>query len=83
LGRTTGEGRAVSAPGLGEVKVTDGRGIIQTEVVSAGYDIGPATQPLPAMHRRWLPLARVIVGWSMRRAEDKGEPLHLTRVSTS
>jgi hypothetical protein len=70
--------RAVSVPGLGEVKVTDGRGIIQTEVVGAGYDIGPATQPLPAMHRRWLPLARDIVGWSMRRAEDKGEPLHLT-----
>jgi hypothetical protein len=50
LGRTSGEGRAVSVPRLGEVKVTDGRGIIQTEVVSAGYDIGPATQPLPAMH---------------------------------
>jgi hypothetical protein len=70
--------RAVSVPGLGEVKVTDGRGIIQTEVVGAGYDIGPATQPLPAMHRRWLPLARDIVGWSMRRAEQQGEPLHLT-----
>ena len=70
--------RAVSVPGLGEVKVTDGRGIIQTEVVGAGYDIGPATQPLPAMHRRWLPLARDVVGWSMRRAEQRGEPLHLT-----
>jgi hypothetical protein len=70
--------RTVSVPGLGRVEVTDGRGIIQTEVVGAGYDIGPATQPLPAMHRRWLPLARDVVGWSMRRAEQRGEPLHLT-----
>ena len=70
--------RAVSVPGLGEVKVMDGRGIIQTEVVGAGYDIGPPTQPLPDMHRRWLPLAQDVVGWSMRRAEQRGEPLHLT-----
>jgi Dolichyl-phosphate-mannose-protein mannosyltransferase len=70
--------RTVSVPGLGDVKVTDGRGIIQTEVVGAGYDIGPPTQPLPDMHRRWLPLARDVVGWSMRRAEQRGEPLHLT-----
>jgi hypothetical protein len=70
--------RAVSVPGLGDVKVTDGRGIIQTEVVGAGYDIGPPTQPLPDLHRRWLPLARDVVDWSMRRAEQRGEPLHLT-----
>jgi len=70
--------RTVSVPGLGSVIVTDGRGIIQLEVGSAGYDIEPLTQPLPAMHRRWLPLARDVVGWSMRRAEQRGEPLHLT-----
>jgi 4-amino-4-deoxy-L-arabinose transferase-like glycosyltransferase len=70
--------RAVSVPGLGRVTVTDGRGIIQGEVAAAGYDIGPVTQPLPDMHRRWLPLARDVVGWSMRRAEQRGEPLHLT-----
>lgn len=70
--------RAVSVPGFGRVEVTDGRGIIQTEVVGAGYDIGPPTQPLPALHRRWLPLARDVVGWSLRRAESRGEPLHLT-----
>jgi len=35
------------------------------------------TQPLPAMHHEWLPLARDVVGWSLRRAEQRGEPLHL------
>ncbi len=70
--------RTVSVRGFGSVMVTDGRGIIQTEVKGAGYDIGSVTQPLPAMHRRWLPLARDIDAWSLRRAEQRGEPLHLT-----
>jgi 4-amino-4-deoxy-L-arabinose transferase-like glycosyltransferase len=70
--------RAVSVPGLGRVTVTDGRGIIQGEIAAAGYDIGPVTHPPPAMHDRWLPLARDVVGWSMRRAEQRGEPLNLT-----
>jgi 4-amino-4-deoxy-L-arabinose transferase-like glycosyltransferase len=69
--------RTVSVPGLGSVMVTDGRGIIQLEVESAGYDIDPVTQPLPDMHRGWLPFARDVVGWSMRRAEQRGEPLNL------
>jgi hypothetical protein len=30
------------------------------------------------MHRRWLALARDVVGWSMRRAEQRGAPLRLT-----
>src|SRR5215218_6924823 len=72
------EARTVSVPGLGRVEVTDGRGIIQTEIVGAGYDIGRATEPPPAMHRRWLPLIRDVVGWSMRRAERRGEELNLT-----
>jgi 4-amino-4-deoxy-L-arabinose transferase-like glycosyltransferase len=71
------EVRTVSVPGLGSVVVTDGRGIIQLEVASAGYDIDPVTQPLPVMHRRWLPFTRDVVGWSMRRAEQRGEPLNL------
>ncbi|MBA3432490.1 MAG: glycosyltransferase family 39 protein [Actinobacteria bacterium] len=71
------EVRAVSVPGLGTVPVTNGRGIIQGEFVGAGYDIGPVTQPLPAIHREWLPLARDVVGWSLRRAEQRGEPLNL------
>jgi hypothetical protein len=64
-------------PGFGLVNVTNGTGIIQREVKNAGYDIEPITQPLPAMHRRWLPLARNVVGWSLRQADDRREPLHL------
>jgi hypothetical protein len=70
--------RTVAVPGVGRVTVTDGRGIIQGEVAGAGYDIGPVTHPLPAMHRRWLPLAREVVGWSLRRAEQRGQELNLT-----
>jgi hypothetical protein len=69
--------REVSVPGLGRVPVTDGRGIIQREFEGAGYDIGKPTEPLPAMHREWMPLAREVVGWSLRRAEERGEPLNL------
>jgi Dolichyl-phosphate-mannose-protein mannosyltransferase len=71
------EVRMVSVPGFGSIPVTDGTGIIQREIRGAGYDIEPVTQPLPVMHRRWLPLARDVVGWSLRRAENRGEPLHL------
>jgi hypothetical protein len=70
--------RTVAVPGLGRISLTDGRGIIQTEVAGDGYDIGRVTQPLPVLHRRWLPLARDVVGWSLRRAEQRGQPLHLT-----
>jgi dolichyl-phosphate-mannose-protein mannosyltransferase len=70
--------RTVSVPGLGSVVVTDGRGIIQREVAGGGYDIGPITHPLPTMHRLWLPLAREVDVWSLRRARRAGEPLHLT-----
>lgn len=70
--------RMVSVPGLGRVAVTDGRGLIQREVGGDGYDIRPLTQPLPAMHRQWLPLAHEVVGWSLRRAEQRSEPLNLT-----
>jgi 4-amino-4-deoxy-L-arabinose transferase-like glycosyltransferase len=70
--------RSVSVSSLGSVTVTDGRGIIQREVMGDGYNVNPVTQPLPAMHRRWLPLARDVVGWSLHRAEQRGEPLNLT-----
>ena len=69
--------RTVSVPALGRVPVTDGRGLIQREVAGDGYDIRPLTQPLPVMHRQWLPLAREVVGWSLRRAEKRGESLSL------
>jgi hypothetical protein len=70
--------RTVAVPGLGRVPVTEGRGLIQREVGGDGYDITPVTHPLPAMHRRWLPLARDVVAWSLQRAEERGEPLNLT-----
>jgi 4-amino-4-deoxy-L-arabinose transferase-like glycosyltransferase len=69
--------REVSVPGLGSVPLTDGRGIIQREFEGAGYDIGKPTEPLPALHREWLPVARDVVGWSLRRAEQRDEPLNL------
>jgi 4-amino-4-deoxy-L-arabinose transferase-like glycosyltransferase len=70
--------RDVAVPGLGRVPVTDGRGIIQREVQGDGYAIGAVTDPLPEIHRRWLPLAREIVEQSLLRAEQRGEPLNLT-----
>ena len=69
------EVRTVAVPGLDRGVVTDGRGIIQREVEAAGYEIEPYTEPLPAMHREWLSLARDVVGWSLRRADARGEPL--------
>jgi Dolichyl-phosphate-mannose-protein mannosyltransferase len=69
--------RTVSVPALGRVPVTDGRGLIQREVGGDGYSIRPLTQPLPAMHRQWLPLAREVLGWSLSRAERRGEALGL------
>jgi hypothetical protein len=70
--------RTVAVPGFGRVSVTDGRGIIQIEVAGDGYDIGRVTQPLPSMHRRWLPLARDVVSWSLHHAKQRGVPLELT-----
>jgi hypothetical protein len=70
--------RTVSVPGFGSVVVTDGRGVTQRELVGAGYDIGSVTHPPPAIHRRWLPLAREVVVWSLRHTEQRGQPLHLS-----
>jgi 4-amino-4-deoxy-L-arabinose transferase-like glycosyltransferase len=70
--------RTTSVPGVGSVVVTDGRGVIQQVVEKNGYDIGPITHPLPSMHRRWLPLERDVVGWSLRRSNSRRESLHLT-----
>jgi hypothetical protein len=74
---TLADRHSASVPGFGSVPVIDGSGIIQREILGAGYDIEPLTQPLPDLHRRWLPLAHDVVGWSLRHAEARGEPLHL------
>jgi hypothetical protein len=70
--------RNVAVPGFGSVPVTDGRDLIQQMVADAGYDIGPITQPLPSIHRRWLPLEREVVGWSIRQAKARGTSPQIT-----
>jgi hypothetical protein len=72
------DSRSTSVPGLGSVVVTDGRGIIQGVVAGAGYDIGSPTEPMPRMHRGWLPVERRVVGWSIAYADAHGRPLNLT-----
>ena len=58
--------------------VTDGSGIIQREIAGDGYKVTPLTSPPAAMHRQWLPLARDVVGESLRLAGQRGVPLKLT-----
>jgi hypothetical protein len=70
--------RAASVPGFGSVVVTDGRGVIQDEVEGSGYDIGSITEPMPKMHRRWLPVAREVVGSLYAEARARRRPLELT-----
>jgi len=64
--------RTVHVVGLGDVSVTDGRGIIQGIVEGAGYDIGSPATPLPKMHRGWLPAERRVTGWSIDYARAHG-----------
>lgn len=70
--------RTASVPGLGRVDVTDGEGIIQEIVRTAGYDIGPVTQPMPRMHKRWLPVDRKVVGALYAEADARQRPLDVT-----
>ena len=60
---------SVPVPLLDDVPILDGRGIIQKEVAGAGYPIGDPTEPLPAMHRRWLPVARRVTEYVVARAD--------------
>jgi hypothetical protein len=68
----------VDVPSLGSVVVTDGSGIIQRELAGDGYKITPLTSPPATLHRRWLPVARVVVDESLRLAGQRGVPLNLT-----
>jgi hypothetical protein len=69
--------RTAAVPGFGSITVTDGRGVIQEMVATAGYDIGSPTRPLPSIHRRWLPVERAVVAWSIRQTEDHREPTRI------
>lgn len=70
--------RTTSVPGFGHVVVTDGEGIIQQVVAGSGYDISPVTEPMPALHRRWLPLTREVVGSLYAERRARRQPLDLT-----
>ena len=67
------EPRTVSLPALGSRPVTDGRGIIQLEVGGAGYDVGSPTEPLPELHRGWLPFTRSFTGRLLEAADRSGQ----------
>lgn len=69
--------RLVHLPGLGTVPVTDGTGVIQREVEAAGYSIGRPTEPLPPLHRLWLPFERRVTGFALRYAERRREEPHV------
>jgi hypothetical protein len=58
---------------LGDLPVTDGRGIVQRMVVSAGYPIGSPTEPLPPMHRKWTPLAFRVTNFILERSRRRHE----------
>ena len=65
-------------PGLGSVPLTDGRGIIQREFEAARLRHRPGDAAASShTSTSGFPLARDVVGWSLRRAEQRGEPLHL------
>jgi 4-amino-4-deoxy-L-arabinose transferase-like glycosyltransferase len=60
--------RSFTVPLLDRVPLLDGRSVIQREVAAAGYPIGDPTEPLPPMHRRWLPLARRVTALVLAQA---------------
>jgi hypothetical protein len=64
---------ALQVPGLGSVPVLDGRGLIQREVAAAGYPTGAATDELPAIHKRWLPLMQAVTSFANRYAFERGQ----------
>jgi hypothetical protein len=70
--------RTASVPGFGRVVVTDGRGIIQVVVESSGYDIGPVTEPMPTVHKRWLPVTREVVGALYAESRARRRSLDVT-----
>jgi 4-amino-4-deoxy-L-arabinose transferase-like glycosyltransferase len=44
-------------PGFATVPVTDGNWIARMDVAGDGYRLPPSSDPLPQMHRHWLPFA--------------------------
>jgi hypothetical protein len=64
---------ALRVPGVGSVPVLDGRGLIQLEVGAAGYPAGSSTDPLPAVHKRWLPVMETVTTFARRYAFERDQ----------
>jgi len=69
-----GDPRSADVPLLGEKTVSDGRGIVEGEVLAAGYPVGSPTEPMPQLQKEWLPfagdLARSLTAYSEHRGEE-------------
>lgn len=72
-----GDQVSLGLPGFGSVPVLDGRGLIQAEVAAAGYPAGSATKPLPAVHKRWLPVMERVTTFAHGYASKRHERLYL------
>jgi hypothetical protein len=72
--------RFVIVPLLGAMHVTDGRGQIQRYMEEVGYEVGPATSPMPRIHRRWLPVSDEVANFlmSFSAAHDRAPVLYFS-----
>jgi len=73
-----GDRRTADLPLLGEKTVTDGRGIVEGEVIAAGYPAGSPTEPMPELQKEWLPFAGEVARWVTDYSEAKGEEPNLS-----
>jgi len=68
-----GDPRSTDVPLLGETTVSDGRGIVEGEVLAAGYPVGSPTEPMPQLQKEWLPFAGDMARWVTDYSEAKDE----------
>ena len=73
-----GDRRAADLPLLGDTTLTDGRGIVEGEVLAAGYPAGSPTEPMPRLQKEWLPFAGDVARWVTDYSEGKGEEPNLS-----
>jgi hypothetical protein len=52
-----------TVPGLGGVRLIEGRGDIQRTLAHSGSDLGGPTSRIPALHKQWLALGREVAIW--------------------
>jgi 4-amino-4-deoxy-L-arabinose transferase-like glycosyltransferase len=53
----------LTVPGLGGVRLMEGRGDIQRTLAHAGSDLGPPTSRIPKLQKQWLTLGREVAVW--------------------